>query len=373
MPRTAERRQRNQSDPVAHERQRRTTHDQQTQDSDLARVSPAMTAQRKLDDMIAGSARQLAQQQRVQSIHASTRQAAQRKTLSGAASTIQRAAVMQLREVATIKVDIDALKAAVNGLVDLADDETAVNILAREGVINGHRATRTLLDAEIREKEVAHGRPVSTEVAINARLGQIPGELATATADVTAGSQPAPPKAASAWGPGAAAYRAWEAKSSKLAENQQKIIDLNAETASKTADIPIAQLVDARTAVDTKLAALDANLARVKQERYEYDLVTTVQPACKTFKDEDTWGSGPSRLGVFVYAMPAVLNGIACCIDPFEIHAHYQTGSKKIRKAHFRGGRSSGVNIYSGGAASPAQMGAWAGTIMALCNASIPS
>jgi len=307
-----------------------------------------------------------------QSIDGSVHQAVQRKKQSSPASTIQREAVAQLRGVPEIKVDIDELKATVNGLGNLPYMPSAATILEHEATIIKHYKRHGLLDVEIKKEEKAHGRTVDTEVAINARLAQIPGELANAAADVTEGTKPAPPQpAGGAWGDGKAAYIRWQGKNSKVAENRQKILDLNAESASKTADIPIAQLVDARNALDAKLAALKANLARAKQQRYEYDLITTVTPVCKTFAYEGKSEHGESTLGVFVWTMPPILNGIERCIDPFEVHAHYQFGSKKIRKAHFRNGRSADYNVYSGTAKTPKEIPGWQGMMMSLCNKSI--
>ena len=274
---------------------------------------------------------------------------------------------VQRREIPAIKIDLVALKGT--AMPPLPAWASAASIVTRQTLITQKHAELAVFMAEVNEKkeEYLAQRTFVPEMAsashIRTRLAALPGEINKLDADIAAGSaaEPARPAGGAFWGPVAATHRNWQSLNEKLATNTASRTTKQAEQVRSTADLPVADLLEAAQLVTDKLNIAQSLLNQRKKERYFEDVITSVQPVRTLLKNEGTWGNGPSALGIFAYTLPANLNGIACCISPFTVHIHKPLAGKTLRRAHVRGGDFSDTIIYSGEPVGPGEIGGWAG------------
>ncbi|ACU62939.1 hypothetical protein [Chitinophaga pinensis] len=343
------------------------------QQQQMADTSPQQLLQRRQTDAISNSPKLTAQLQQKSTMAESNVLQAKPAPQAGALRMvhINHAAPVQRREIPVIQTDLDALKNL--AMPVLPDWASAASIVARQTLITQKRTALDAFVVEVDEKKDEYmaqrtfTQPMQSAAHIKTRLAALPGEITRLDADIAGGSavEPARPPAGTMWGPVAATHRSWKALNDNLATNTATRISRLAEQTRSTADLPVADLLAAVIAATKKLDDEQALLNRRKKERYFEDVITSVQPVCTDLHNEGTWGHGPSALGVFAYTLPASLNGIDRCIDPFTVHIHKPHAGKVVRRAHVRGGEFDNIILYSGEPVGPGVIGGWEGRALA--------
>ncbi|SFO66384.1 hypothetical protein SAMN05428949_6036 [Chitinophaga sp. YR627] len=351
------------------------------QQQQMADVSPHQLIQRKQMDAISNSPKLAAQlQQKAAVTERGVLQAKPVPQTDGLRTVhINHAAPVQRREIPAIKIDLVALRGT--AMPPLPQWASAASIVTRQTLITQKRAELAVFMGEVNEKKDEYLAQrtfvpaMESAPHLRTRLAALPGEINKLNADIAAGSaaEPARPPAGTVWGTVAATHRSWKALNDNVAANTATRTARQAEQTRSTADLPVAELLEAAQLVKEKLDAAQALLEDRKMERYFEDVITSVQPVCTDLHDEGTWGNGPSALGVFTYTLPDSLNGIDRCIEPFTVHIHKPHAGKVLRRAHVRGGgRFNNTILYSGEPVGAGVITGWEGRALNKVFAALP-